>query len=79
MPRCCVPTQVQFVNATSTSVIFDDAMRDKYGVQPRVFVYYYDPVTGEFYLSPFFTVMKFDGNTITVDHGGPSSGIIIIK
>lgn len=79
MPRCCVPTQVQFINASSTSITYDDVMRDKYGIQPRVFVYYHDPVTGEFYRSSFFTVMKFDGSTITVDHGGPNSGVVVIK
>lgn len=78
MPRCCVPTQVTFINASSTSITYDSVMRDKYGIQPRVFVYYHDPVTATFYLSPFFTVMKFDGNTITIDHGGPSSGLVVI-
>lgn len=79
MPTCCVPTQIEFANATITTITYDQAMIDKYGTQPRVFVYYYDAVTGEFYLSPFFTVMKFDGSTITVDHGGPSSGFVIVK
>lgn len=79
MPVCCIPTTVTFVNAVSTSITYDAVMRDKYGIQPRVYVYYYDSVTGEFYLSPFFTVMKFDGNTITVDHGGPNTGVVVIK
>lgn len=79
MPVCCIPTQVQFINASSTSITYDAVMRDKYGIQPRVFVYYYDSVTGEFYLSPFFTVMKFDGSTITVDHGGPNTGVVVVK
>lgn len=78
MPRCCVPTQVIFSNATATSIVYDQVMRDKYGVQPRVFVYYHDPVTGELYLSPFFTVMKFNGSTITIDHGGPNSGMVVV-
>jgi hypothetical protein len=79
MPVCCAPTEVEFINASSTSIAYDAAMRAKYGVQPRVFVYYYDSVSGEFYLSPFFTVMKFDGSTITVDHGGPNTGIVVVK
>lgn len=79
MPTCCIATQFDFAFATSTTITYDQAMKDKYGSQPRVFVYYYDDVTGEFYQSPWFTVMKFDGNTITVDHGGPMSGFVIVK
>lgn len=78
MPTCCVPERFQFNNASITSITYTDAMRDKYGIQPKVFVYYYDPVTGEYYLSPFFTVMKFDGSTITVDHGGPNTGFVVV-
>lgn len=78
MPKCCIPTQISFANATSTSVIYDDVMRNKYGSQPRVFVYYHDPDTGEFYLSSFFTVMKFNGSSINIDHGGPNSGLVVV-
>lgn len=79
MPRCCPSTEVVFSNATTTQITYDQVMKDKYGSQPHVFVYYYDPVTTELYLSPFFTVMKFNGTTITIDHGGPNSGIVVIK
>lgn len=78
MPRCCTPTQVQFNNATVTSITYDQVMRDKYGLQPRVHVYYYDPVDGSYYSSTFFTHVTFDGSTINVDHGGPNTGIISI-
>lgn len=78
MPKCCIPTQIVFSNAESTTVTYDQAMRDKYGVQPKVYVYYYDPVANEYYLSPWYTVMKFNGSQITVDHGGPSSGMLVI-
>lgn len=78
MPNCCIPTRVPFANATTTSIAYTPAMVDKYGIQPRVFVYYYDTVTGEFYLSPFFTVMQFDGNNINIDHGGPNSGFVVV-
>lgn len=79
MPRCCVPTQVQFNNATSTSIIYNAAMLDRYGPIPRLFTYYFDPATGEFLLSNFFTVNKFiNGNQIVVDHGGPQTGIIVV-
>ena len=78
MPTCCIPTKVQFINADTTTIVYTQAMRDSYGTQPRVFVYYYDSTTGEFYQSTFFTVMHFDGNNITVDHGGNSSGFIVV-
>lgn len=79
MPTCCIPTQVQFANASTTSITYDQTMRDKYGVQPRVYVYYHDPVDGSFYHSPFFTHVTFNGTTIVVDHGGPNSGIVVVR
>lgn len=79
MPTCCLPTEVQFANASTTSIIYDSVMQDKYGSKPRVYVYYYDSVTGEFYLSTFFTVIKFNGTIINIDHGGPSTGKVVIK
>jgi hypothetical protein len=78
MPRCCEETKFQFNNASTTTIAYSDAMRDMYGTQPRVFVWYYDPVTGEFYLSTFFTVIKFNGSNINIDHGGPSTGIVVV-
>jgi hypothetical protein len=78
MPQCCPPTEFSFSNATSTTIAYDEAMRAKYGTKPRVNVYYYDTVSGELYLSPFFTVVKFISNNIIVDHGGPNSGIISV-
>lgn len=78
MPNCCVPTRVQFINATSTTITYDEVMRDKYGAKPRVFVYYHDDVTGELYQSTFFTLITFNGSAITVDHGGPNSGFVVV-
>lgn len=78
MANCCVPTEFIFSNASSTTIAYDDVLRAKYGSKPRVNVYYFDPVTNELYLSPFFTVVKFISNNIIVDHGGPNSGIISI-
>jgi len=79
MATCCQQTKIQFNNADSTTIVYDAVMRAKYGVQPRVFVWYYDTVTEEFYLSNFFTVMKYDGSDIVVDHGGPNTGFIIVE
>lgn len=79
MPVCCDPVKVNFFNASSTSIVYDETMVKKFGAEPSVIVYYYDSVTGEFYLSEFpFTQMKFDGTNIDIDHGGPATGIVVI-
>ena len=78
MPKSCEPTQVQFNNASTTVIPYTQSLRDKYGIQPKVFTWYVDTVNGGLYMSPFFTVMNFDGNTITVDHGGPNTGIVVV-
>ena len=78
MPKCCIPTRVQFVNASTTTIAYPQSLRDKYGPQPRVYVYYRDPATNELYLSPFFTVMHFTGTSINIDHGGPNTGIVVV-
>ena len=79
MPVCCTPTIINFANATQTVVNYTQEMRDKYAFPPKVFAYYFDTVTGEFVLSVLpLTSMRFSGNTLTVDHGGPNSGRLII-
>jgi len=79
MPVCCTPTIIEFANATQTVVEYTQEMRDKYSFPPKVFAYYYDPVSGEFVLSILpLTSMRFSGTTLTVDHGGPSGGKLVI-
>lgn len=78
MPKCCTPSQFTFANASNTSILYDVAMRNKYGTQPKVFVWYYDAEIDEYYLSTFLTVIKFNGTNIDIDHGGPNSGIVIV-
>lgn len=54
-------------------------MRDRYAFPPKVFVYYFDPVTLEYVLSTLpLTSMRWVGSTLTIDHGGPNSGTIVI-
>lgn len=78
MANCCKQTQFDFVNEATTTIPYGEAMRAQYGTQPRVTVWYFDPVTNEFYQSTFFTVMKFNGSDITIDHGGPNSGFVMV-
>lgn len=78
---CCEPTRISFVNESSSTIQYTTQMQNTYGSKPRVFVYYYDDITGEFYQSNFFTVINYNitTQTITVDHGGPQTGFIIIR
>lgn len=79
MPVCCTPTRVLFANVTQTVIQYTQDMRDRYGIQPKVYVYYFDTVTGEYVLSVLpFTSMRFDGSQITIDHGGAQSGFVVV-
>ena len=81
MSVCCPPTRIEFFNEAITTIAYSPSMRAQYGSEPRIFVYYVDPITNELYLSnSFLTTIHFNTatNVITVDHGGPNSGIIVI-
>lgn len=76
---CCPTTPVQFVDEASTTIAYTPIMQEQYGPTPRVFVWYRDEVTGELVASSWFTLMKVQGGNIVVDHGGPSTGFIVIR
>lgn len=79
MPVCCQATVIQFANVSQTVINFTQDMRDRYAFPPKVYVYYFDPVSLEYVLSVLpLTSMRWNGNVLTVDHGGLSSGRIII-
>lgn len=79
MPVCCVPTIIQFANIAQSVINFTQDMRDKYSFPPKVYVYYFDPVTNEYIMSVLpLTSMRFNGDILTIDHGGPNSGRIVI-
>lgn len=80
MPTCCPTSQIPFSNAATSTVEYSIAMQQQYGATPKVQVWYFDPETGEFYLSnSFFTRVAFEDNQIRIDHGGPASGYIVIR
>jgi len=77
---CCPQIQLPFSNVSSSTITYTATMQQQFGNTPRVFVYYYDPVNGEFYLSnAFFTRVGYAGGTINIDHGGPQRGYIVIR
>lgn len=79
MPACCAPTIIQFANVSQTVVNYTQEMRDRYSFPPKVYAYYRDDVTGEYIMSVLpLTSMRFSGNTLTVDHGGPAIGRLVI-
>ena len=79
MATCCTPTVIPFANVSQSVVNYTQDMRDKYSFPPKVFVWYFDINTGEYVLSVLpFTSMRWNGSVLTVDHGGPASGRLII-
>lgn len=79
MPVCCIPTIIPFANAAQSVINYTQVMRDKYSFPPKVYVYYFDPVTSEYIMSVLpLTSMRWVGSILTIDHGGPQSGRIVI-
>lgn len=77
---CCPQIETQFNNVSSSTIAYTSLMQQQFGNTPRVFVYYYDPDTDEYYLSnAFFTRVAFVGGNILIDHGGPQSGYIVVR
>lgn len=78
--NCCEPTKIEFVNVESTTIAYDAVMQEKYGSKPNVIIYYLDPSTNQFVLSDFpLQETKIVGGNIIIDHGGPATGIVVIR
>jgi len=75
---CCTPIITQFVNATLTTIPFGDSQKTIYGDVPTVKILYYEE--GEFRESTgFLTQVKLEDDQLTVNHGGPATGIIKVN
>lgn len=77
---CCNPLTVPFFNVSQTVIEYSSSLRALYGDAPRISVYYQDNDL-IYHAAGIMTQIKFDTfpvNTITVDHGGPAKGKIII-
>lgn len=78
---CCVPYQFPFSNVAFSAIDYNDVMKASLGPYPKIQVFYFDPETGDYYElngNPG-TETKFDGNTISIDHGGLQSGIVKVS
>lgn len=78
---CCVPYQFPFVNVAFTDIDYNADMKAKLGQYPKVTVFYWDPAASEYYEANggAGVEVKFDGNTISVDHGGVNTGIVKVS
>lgn len=74
---CCPSNIIPFNNTAVSVVAYTPAMIATYGQKPKVQVIYYD--NGEYYISNVQSSVKFAGNEITIDHGGPATGLIKIQ
>lgn len=74
---CCNPLIQSFFNEAVTTIGYSPSMQEQYGDAPKVSVYYWD---GTRYLAAgVFTSISFTGypvTSVTVDHGGSSTGIV---
>lgn len=74
----CEPTIIQFTNQSVVVIPYTTSLRDKYGDVPSVKPWISDGTN----LVDMGVSVVFDDypvNTITIDMGGPASGIIVIK
>lgn len=78
---CCTPTIVPFTNVSSTTFGYSAPFVAKYGSTPRTKLYYWDADAKNYYNNNGIpeSEIKFDGENIFVDHGGPASGYIKIS
>lgn len=78
---CCPTTPILFVNTAISVVQYTPLMQQQYGPTPRVYIYYRDPDTGTYMQSSWFTFTAYSqvSQNITVDHGGPQTGFIVIR
>jgi len=70
MAACCALSTKSFVNELVTNMAYAGAEL------PKVKVMYLDTDTGQWIAAGILTRIEIEGGIITVDHGGPASGII---
>jgi len=69
--NCCTLNTISFVNATNSVVPFT-------GAAPSVDLLYRNEA-GEYQSSGPFTAIVIEGGNVVIDHGGPATGIILIR
>lgn len=76
---CCEPMIQPFFNEAITTVGYGPSLQSQYGNAPRVTVFYWDGT--QYVAAGIFTSIAFTGfpvTSITVDHGGVSTGLLKI-
>lgn len=76
---CCSPTIIPFFGVPVSTINYGPSLVLQYGPVPKVDVLYWDGV--QYVSAGITTQMKFDAvpaTVITVDHGGPATGLIKI-
>lgn len=74
----CAPTIIQFTNQTNLTIPYTQSLKDAYGDAPSVAVWISDG-TSLVNMGITATFDTFPVNTISVDLGGPASGILVIR
>lgn len=78
MSVCCLPYTQAFSNVATTSIVYSDALKSKYGVAPIVEVFYYDEDYNEYTKSPYPGI-RIEGGMIMLDYGGLATGFVKIS
>lgn len=76
---CCPVTPIVFTDTAISVIPYTPIMQQQYGPTPRVYIWYRDAETDEYLQSSWFTFQAFGNSNITVDHGGPQTGFIVIR
>lgn len=74
----CAPTIIQFTNVSTLTIPYTQSLKDSYGDAPSVQIWVSD---GSSLVNMGITA-TFDNypvNTISIDMGGPASGIVVIR
>jgi len=69
---CCEPVIQNFIDATTTNIVYGDYERGLYGVKPFVDILYL--IGTEWVRAGVFTEVIYNLNTITINHGGTFTG-----
>lgn len=73
---CCPAILNSFVNESITTIPYTNELRSIYGTRPFVQVVYRND-EGEYQVANVGITIA--GGNITVDHGGPMTGLIILR
>lgn len=74
---CCNATITPFFNVSSTTIGYGPSLQSLYGLAPKVTVLYWDGV--QYVAAGIMTSIAFDTfpvGSITIDHGGPATGLV---